>query len=347
MDWNPTKTLAEANLDTLVQKASSPKAALTALEKKITAEVDKVEAHLVALDARVTELPTLLEQADHKVLKVDQVIAKAKAEGRQDLVQAALQRRDKNLAERAALEAELDGIDAAQGEADAWLTKLQDKLVEVQSRIDRTPDPKPGAVAAPEPTAAPEPKAAAPEPKPTASPLAKPATPAAPAAAKPPVPAKPAAAKPAGKADALDDEFAALLKDMDVDLSKVELPKKKNAPAPLPDSDDGIPDLVTVKDDELPEGEELPPLEAPKKGAAKPGAPAAKPAASAAKPAAPAAKAPAPAAPAAKTPAPAAKPGAAAPTAEKKSKAWLWITSGVVVLGGGGAALAHFVFHLF
>ena len=232
-------------------------------------------------------------------------------------------------------------------EADEWLSKLQDKLVEVQVRIDRTPD-----VAA-KPTAAPaaavpakpavSPAAAAPA-KPAVSPAA--AAPAKPAAAPASAaPAKPAAAKPAagGKKDALDDEFASLLSELDVDLSKVELPKKRT---PLPDSDDGIPDLVTVPDNELPDGEELPPLEHPKKGAA-PAKAAAAPVkgGAAAKAAAPAAPAPRPTAPApgkSAVAAPAAKP-AATEEPKKGSKAWLWITTGVLVVGGGGAAVAHFV----
>jgi len=339
MDWTQTKNVAEANLDTIVGKASNPKVALTALEKKITAEVDKVEAHLAALDGRVNALPGLLDEADRQVAKVDVIVAKAKTDGRADLVAAAGQKRQKTLQDRAVLEAELNGIEGAMGEADDWVTKLQDKLVEVQTRINRTPDTGPAPVAAAAPVAA----------KAGGSPAAVAAKP---AAAKP-------AAKPAGKGDALDDEFASLLSEMDVDLSKVELPKRKNAPVVLPDSDDGIPDLVTVGDGELPDGEEVPPLEYPKgKGPTKGGAaapPAKAPAAAPAKPST-AVPAKAPAAVPAKAPTVVAKAGAgvpakpgsadAAPT-EKKSKTWLWIASGVIVLAGGGAAVAHFVLHLF
>lgn len=162
MDWTQTKTVAEANLETLASKASNPKVALSALEKKITAEVDKVEAHLVALDSRVNALPGLLDEADKQVAKVDQIIAKAKAEGRADLAQAAAGKRNKTLADRQALEAELNGIDGEMTIADEWLTKLQDKLVEVQVRIDRTPDvaAKPAAPVAA--SAAPAAKPAAP-----------------------------------------------------------------------------------------------------------------------------------------------------------------------------------------
>jgi len=289
MDWTQTKNVAEANLATIAGKTSNPKVALTALEKKITGEVEKVEAHLLTLDERVTALPGLLDDADKMVAKVDAVIAKAKSEGRADLGAAAAERRQKHLADRTALEAELNNVDVAQTEADEWLTKLQDKLTEVQALIARTPDARP-----------------------------------APAKVAPPAPAK-VATKPAGAKDALDDEFASLLSELDVDLSKVELPKKKS-PAKLPDADDGIPDLVTVGDTELPDGEELPPLATPKgKGATAKGA-----------------------ASPAKTPAATrAVPGQSSGVPSKKSRLWLWIGAGTLVLGGGGAALAHFAFGLF
>lgn len=344
MDWTQTKNIAEANLDTIVAKASNPKVALTALEQKITAEVGKVEAHLLTLDERVMALPALLDEADKLVIKVDAVIAKAKAEGRADLAAAAGQRRQKHLAERAALENELNSVEQVENDANEWLSKLQDKLAEVEARIRVTPDKAPAVKAAP---AAPQPAApaAATASKPAAAPTPKPPT------------AKPAAG---GKKDALDDEFASLLSELDVDLSKVELPKRK-LPAKLPDSDDGIPDLVTVAEDELPEGEELPPLEQPKgKGAPPKGAPApaagkgapspAKVAPTSGKPAVGPAKAPV-AAKAGTAPVPAkagvAPAPAGAPEDKKKSKLWLWITLGAVGVGGAGAAVAHFVLGLF
>lgn len=385
MDWNQTKSIAEADLGAIVSKVSSPRAALGSLEKKITAEVAKIEAYLGSLDGRALDLPGLLDQADQKVAKIQAVVAKADNDGRPDLKQAALGRLAKEEADRKALQDELDGLDQAQTVADEWLSKLQDKLVEVQAKIDTLPpDPKPAAAAPSEPAPAPAPapapskapaKAAAKDddvdlasldalvasaPKPAPTPKA--AAPAPAAQAKAPA-AKPAAGAKAGKGDALDDEFAALFAELNVDPSQVELPKKK-AP-PKIEVDDKIPDLVMVKDDELPEGEELPPLEVPKKGA--PGAKGAGTAAAAAAQkgaVAGAAKggAPAPATPAAKAPAAAApvKGGAAAPAkaavpakaaepveAKKGSKAWLWWTTGLITLGGAGAAVAHFVFGVF
>ncbi|MFO0750100.1 MAG: hypothetical protein U1F43_31180 [Myxococcota bacterium] len=184
-----------------------------------------------------------------------------------------------------------------------------------------------------------------------AAPAPATAKPAAPVAAAPaPKPAAPAAG--AKKGGNLDDEFAALLSELNVDLAQVELPKKAAKPSPIAaakDDDLGIPDLVTVKDDELPEGEELEPLPDPKgKGApAKPAAAPAKPGAAApAKPGVPAVAAK-PGAPAVA----AGKPGSAAsPSADaapKKSKRWLWITAAATTIGGAGVVVAHFVLHLF
>lgn len=370
MDWNQTKSIAEADLGAIVNKVSSPRAALASLEKKITGEVAKIEAYLVSLDGRAMDLPGLLDQADQKVAKIQAVVAKADNDGRPDLKQAAMGRLAKEEADRKALQDELDGLDQVQTTADEWLSKLQDKLVEVQARIDTLPpDPKPAAAAPAAPVAAPAPAAKAKDedvdlasldalvagaPKPAPKPAAAPA----PAAAAKAAPgAKPAGGAKGAKGDALDDEFAALFAELNVDPSQVELPKKK-AP-PKIEVDDKIPDLVMVKDDELPEGEELPPLEVPKKGQVNAAAAAAAQkgaVAGAAKGAAPAgaAKAPAASGPVkggaalpAKAAAAPAKAATPAPEAKKGSKAWLWWTTGLITLGGAGAAVAHFVFGVF
>ncbi|HRE90863.1 MAG TPA: hypothetical protein PK095_17195, partial [Myxococcota bacterium] len=44
---------------------------------------------------------------------------------------------------------------------------------------------------------------------------------------------------------------------------------------------------------------------------------------------------------------PPAKAAPAAPEEKKGSKAWLWWTTGLITLGGAGAAVAHFVFGVF
>lgn len=353
MDWNQTKSIAEADLGAIVGKVSSPRAALASLEKKITGEVTKIEAYLGSLDTRAMDLPGLLDQADQKVAKIQAVVAKADNDKRPDLKQAALGRLAKEEADRKALQDELDGLDQVQTVADEWMTKLQDKLVEVQARIDTLPpDPKPQA-------AAPASQAAAPTSTPAPSKAASAAddvdlagldalTSSAPKA-PPAAPAKPAPKKAGAKGDALDDEFAALFAELNVDPSQVELPKKK-AP-PKIEVDDKIPDLVAVRDDELPEGEELPPLEIPKKGAAN-AAVAKAGNAGAAKGAA--AAAPVKAAPVkggaaapARAASPAAKPASVPEPAAKSSKAWIWWTTGLVAVGGAGAAVAHFVFGVF
>jgi hypothetical protein len=127
------------------------------------------------------------------------------------------------------------------------------------------------------------------------------------------------------------------MSEMNIDLSAVELPKKKKQ-APVIEIDDKLPEMVEVADDELPDGEELPPLK---------GMPAAKGAPG--KPAVPAKAAP-PAKPG--TPAkaaPAAVPARAAANepAAKKSRKWVWWAAGTTAPAGGGVVLAHFVLHLF
>ncbi len=369
MDWNQTKSIADANVDAITGKVSSPRAALSALEKKITSEVEKIEAYLVSLDGRAMELPGLLDQADQKVAKIQAVVAKADNDGRADLKAAAMGRLAKEEGDRKALQDELDGLDNVQTTADEWLSKLQDKLIEVQAKSNLLPpDPKPApGVAAP----APAPTAKAPATKPPAGKAQEESDPAdgpeladldalvaAPKKAAPafaPAPAKAASgAKAGGKKDALDDEFAALFADLNVDLSQVELPNTKKAP-PKIEVDEKIPDLVAVRDDELPDGEELPPLEMPKKGAPPPKGAAPAPVKGGAAAPAPKAAAPAPvkggaAAPAlAKAaPAPAVKASSTpAEPAKASSKAWLWWTAGIVTLGGAGAAALHFVWGVF
>jgi len=369
MDWNQTKSIADANLEVITGKVSSPRAALSALEKKITAEVEKIEAYLVSLDGRAMELPGLLDQADQKVAKIQAVVAKAENDGRADLKAAAMGRLAKDLGDRKALQGELDGLDDVQTTADEWLSKLQDKLIEAQAKSNLLPpDPKPAAAAPATPAPASGPAAKTPAAKAPAAkaPAAKAsaeepdlaaldalvAAPKKPAPVASPQPAKAApGAKAGGKADVLDDEFAALFAELNVDPSQVELPKKKT-PAKI-EVDDKIPDLVAVRDDELPDGEELPPLEIPKKGAPPPKgaapAPAKGGAAASAKAAAPVA---APvrggaAAPAKAIAAPTVKAASTPAKPSKGSKAWLWWTAGIVTLGGAGAAALHFVWGVF
>ncbi len=127
------------------------------------------------------------------------------------------------------------------------------------------------------------------------------------------------------------------MSEMNIDLSAVELPKKKKQ-APVIEVDDKLPEMVQVADDELPEGEELPPLKGMPAAKAAPGK-AAVPAK-----AAPPVKAGMPA-----KAAPAAVPAKAAANdpAAKKSRKWVWWAAGTTALAGGGVAVAHFVLHLF
>lgn len=316
MDWTQTKTLAEANLDSITSKASNPWAALSALEGKIDAEVTKVEASLASLDQRLMALPGLLEEVDRKVAKLQSVLDQAKQNNRADLIAAATARLQSELAASEALNGEFDSADQVQSDAADWIAKLHGKRSEIHTRLNKMgPEPRKPLVL--------EDEAPAAAPAPEAKPAAKPA------------------AKPSAKDGALDDEFAALMADMDISLDQIELPKRAT-PVLADSSDDGIPDMVVVSDNELPEGEELedeaPKAAAPKAAPAK--APVAAPVPAKAAVPAPVAKAATPAVAKSQVP-------AAAPKKEEKgSKAWLWITLTLIALGGG-AAYAKFGLHLF
>lgn len=151
--------------------------------------------------------------------------------------------------------------------------------------------------------------------------------------------AAPAPAAAAKSGDALDDEFAALMAEMGEDLPA---PKRASGPTMADDDDEFvIPDLVEVGDDELPEGEELPPLEGPAKG--KGGAPA-----KGAPVPSVAAKAGANAAPGgARLPVPAkstlpAKSGGADGAKKGGKGVWIAVGGAVVAVGGTVAALLAF-----
>lgn len=337
MDWTLIRSLLDANLDQVLAKATDPAATLTALSRKISAASEMVEAHLASMSQREQELPGLIGQEEAALAKVDAVIAKAKQEGRADLLAAATARHAKNQETLSALAAELSQLEGERTRAEDALAKLEDRKADVESRgetgvsnddfdfaaLDGGPKAAPAPVAKPAPVVAPA--------KPAATPAASSA------------PAKKAAG------GSLDDEFASLMSDLNVNLDEVELPKKKGLPAKVADDDLGIPDLVDVKDNELPEGEEddLPPLKGEKynipKGPAKGAAPPAKGGAAAA------AKGGAVAAAKGGSVA-VAKPGTPAKMGDAPksgSKRWLWISGAVVTLGGAGAAVAHFALHLF
>ncbi len=383
MDKDLIQKLLDANLDHLASRASNPRATLGALAEKIAGAIDDVEARMVETDMRAMELPALIDEGGEKLKKLDAIVEKAKNDGRPDLEQAAAARKQSQEAAIAALKDEEASLDAQRSDLEALLGKLQMKQVDVDGAIASAPS-EPVGVRPPSEgldldalrPAAPAPAlrtAATPAPKPAAgSKLGPPPGPAMPAPAAPApkpapapaaAPAKPAAppAKPAGGAakggDDLDDAFAALLAAENLSLDEIELPKKSAKRAlPLPDSDDGIPDLVMVSDTELPDDatdEDRAPIPTvPAKGAAapRPGQPkaAAPPAASGQKLASPPPPGGKVGAPSSGPAAPVGKPSSSAsPEApKKKSRAWVWVT-GIVIVGGGGAAIAHFVYGLF
>ncbi len=339
------RKLLEADLAALASKAQNPRATLQALSQKVEAAIAEVDRQLTELDLKAMELPAQLDAELQKLGKLDAVIAKARQDARPDLEQAATARKTAQAAKVAELEAETGRVDARSTELQTLREQLEARQVELSTAIAAAP---------------PDAKVPAVTPTPAASPVA--------ATTVTPVPvakAAPAATRPAaGKPDPTEDEFAALFASMNMTLDDVKLPPKKNAPAPLPSTDDlGIPDLVSVSADELPEDatdEDRAPIPtAPPKNATMRGNPVKGAAAPAAKPAPAPAKA-APAAPGkAAAPSPIAnvpKPGApasaarpatpAAPEAPAKSRALLWTTL-LVVVGGTGAAYAHFVMKLF
>jgi hypothetical protein len=352
MDAGQIQKLLDANVEQLASRTANPRATLSALGQKIAAAITHVEGRLGEVDNRAIELPALMDAENEKLKKLDAVIAKAENDQRPDLKQAAMARKAGIAQQLEALVAEGERLDTDSADLQTQLEQLQSKQVDIDAAIAAAPaDAAPAPAATPAPAAAPAPKAAA-----TAFPTPPPR-----AAAAAPAAAPKAAAAPAKKGgDSLDDEFAALFAAENISLDQIELPKKKAKPV-VPDSDFSIPDLVTVSENELPDDatdEDRAPIPTvPAKGAAK-GAPAAKAAPAAAAKGAPAAAAKAApaaaakAAPAAATPAKAAavpaKTAAAATTDEApKSRTWVWVTVGVVVLGGGGAAVAHFVYGLF
>jgi hypothetical protein len=363
MDKDLIQKLLDANLEHLAARAANPRATLGALAQKIVGAIEDVEARIVETDMRATDLPALIDEGAEKLKKLDAIVEKARNDARPDLEQAALARKATQADAVAALKAEEASLDALRVELEELVGKLQMKQIDLDGAIASAPSEPVGVRPPAEdldldalaPRAAPAPSVApAPVSKLASAPLPK----AAPVAAPKPAPAPVAAAqrpapapKPKG-GDDLDDAFAALLAAENLSLDEIELPKKSTKKAlPLPDSDDGIPDLVMVSDNELPDDatdEDRAPIPTvPPKGAAgQKGAPAK---------AAAGVKLASPPPPGAKLGVPPSGPaatvgklsevkGQGAPP--KKRRAWVWVTA-VVVVGGGGAAIAHFVYGLF
>jgi|GEM_PF-3400977 len=225
MEWRRVETLLDADLDRLVERASDANAALSALVDKIRAEVHSVEVSQAALRDRIDEIPAKIEAERSLAAKCDAIIAKAEGEGRGDLAAAARAKKGNAEASAAALEAELVDADADLTRADEVIPRLNQKISEIEARRDQlgvadtlpamdVPDAAPSVASAP--------AVAAPKP----------------------------AAEAGGEAD-LDAEFAALMAGMD------DLEDDAPTAAAADDDDDldlALPDLVEVRDDELPEG---------------------------------------------------------------------------------------------
>ena len=338
MDWTRVEMLLNADLDKVAAKAAHAGTALAALDTKIRAEQANVEAALGALQARLDALPGAIGEERGHAARYEAGIAKAQGIGRADLAATAAARRDEHGARAAALEAELAAGEGELERLDDALTRLGDKQLSLAERL-----------------AALGPEAAAPRPttRPADAAGAKPA-----AAATPAKPAAAAAAKPAAAADDLDAQFAEFLAGMGgLEAAAPSKPARALA-APVEDDDDGIPELISVRDDALPEGADVDsdgPIDFSSldalaaREAGKPAPPAAKGAA-AAKTTVPAkagaavpakAGAAVPAKAGAAVPAKAgAAPGAGAPAEAGGSRKVLWIALGGTILAAGGTLAA-------
>lgn len=234
MEWNRVETLLNADIDKVASKASNGSAALAALAHKIRAEVGSVEAALGALSERLDALPVQIGDARTLAARCDAIIAKAESDGRADLAAAATARKAKALENAATFEAELANGETELERLEDALTRLEEKAADVDVRLG-------GAGVA---DTLPAMEALDRSPRDT-----DPATPAA-LRATLPATATPTAPTSGGGAEDLDAQFAELLAGMG-DLEDAA----PDAPDDDDDDDDlGLPDLVDVGDDELPEG---------------------------------------------------------------------------------------------
>ncbi len=315
-DVKKLELLASASVGTLVERASDPGATLRALEGKLEAGLAEAEAAVVALPERLEALEARLEAERTTAAKCDAIVAKSEADGRPELARAAQERKARALEAASAVERDIAEAQSDGGRLDALLPALEERLEDVRARLAELPtapatdlDAGPAGLTATyqgrdvsgvsnaRPSPAPEPEGAG------------------------------AGGDDGDDAD-WENELAALMSSMGVAPTP-------SAPSAGEDEDDdpmaGIPSLVEVPEDALPEGEELPPE--PK---AAPAAPA-----KAQAPAVVQGKGPQPPAPAGKGAAPAAKAAAKPPAERKGGGAGLWVT--LALLAAAAAAVWWFL----
>lgn len=320
MDDKNIQSLISADVASVLQRASDPRAAGEALVAKLAAAIEKLTSQMEAAGIALEELPPKIAAARQTVEKCEVIIKKAEADGRAELAAAARSRQGAAAAQLDDLGATLDQAGDVVDHGGDLLEQLEAKRDEASAQLEALgPAPRPAAAPSPGPARPPE------------------AAPAGPSAAASPAAAGASSPAPAKSGDALDDEFAALMAEMGETLP---VAKRPSGPTMADDDDDfAIPDLIEVGSDELPEGEELPPLEAPGKGKAAPG-----------KALSVAAKAGANAAPGgARLPAAArgALPATGGAGAPPKSRARLWVAVGTTIIVVGGAVGALFAFGIF
>jgi len=307
MDWNRAETLLTADLERIASRATSPGAALAAMEEKVIAEITEVEAFLSRAEDRIAALPGLVEAEHGMAVRCDAVIAKAEADGREDLKSAAEARKGRHESQAAVLEAELDQLEGDLPRAADLLKRLEARREEIagQGLVQGEREASPRAE---EPAAAPE---------------------------------------SAAEEEALDEEFAALLAAMDEAPSPAPAPAPEAVAsddilADLPDLADVPEGELPEGDEDLDlDGMDFSHLDAMFGGGDGGGGGGAKAAVPATKTPS---KAPAPAARAATTPARADSDGGAT---EKKGKGRLWLVVGAIVVVGGGTVAALFALQVF
>jgi hypothetical protein len=348
MNDTSVQKLLEADIASLAARASNPRATLTALSQRVVAALGEVDAALAEADGRAMDLPVALEAERQKFARLEAVIANARQDGRADLEEAAVARRSTLAARVAELEAEVEAVDARAMTLQDLRARLEGRQAELVAAIAAAPPSSAAAHGGPASQVTTAPGDRAPVSRPPSSGSAPGS-----AAAPPSTLGASAAASPSkGGGDALDDAFAALLAAENISLSDVKLPPRKSAapPPPAVTDDLGLPDLVVVRDDALPddatEEDRAPIPTVPKKGAAPASAKGAAPPASRPPSASAASAPPGPTTARARPASPApAQEGPPAPQGGK-SRAALWLSL-LVLIGGAGAAYAHFVLKRF
>jgi hypothetical protein len=220
MEFSKARELLTDDLNEVAARTSSPFAALDQMTAEVREQLAAVQQHMRDTKAKTTLLPPKIKAEKTMLAKVDAIIAKAEAGGRADLKSAALARRAKHQTMYYELSNELDDVDDTLHAGVSWEERLKQRLNEVIAMRAALP----GAAAAPVAVAAPL-----------------------------------AVAVAVGADGEEIDPFAALMADIDP-AEFAAMPTKSGAlaaaaAAAAPDEMDdyGLPDLVEVGEEEMPD----------------------------------------------------------------------------------------------